>query len=45
MIAMKLGKHVYCEKPLAHSIGEVRAMMETARKYKVVTQMGNQGHS
>lgn len=43
--AMKRGKHVYCEKPLAHSIGEVRAMMDAARKYKVVTQMGNQGHS
>jgi predicted dehydrogenase len=45
IIAMKLGKHVYCEKPMAHSIGEVRAMMETARKYKVMTQLGNQGHS
>jgi predicted dehydrogenase len=45
IMAMKLGKHVYCEKPLAHSIGEVRAMMETARKYKVVTQMGNHHHS
>jgi hypothetical protein len=45
IMAMKLGKHVYCEKPLAHSVGEVRAMMETARKYKVMTQLGNQGHS
>ena len=44
-IAMKLGKHVYCEKPLAHSIGEVRTMMETARKQKVITQMGNHHHS
>jgi hypothetical protein len=43
--AMKRGKHVYCEKPLAHSIGEVRAMGEAAKKHKVVTQMGNQGHS
>ena len=45
IMAMKLGKHVYCEKPLAHSIGEVRLMMETARKCKVMTQLGNQGHS
>ncbi len=45
MIAMKLGKHVYCEKPLAHSIGEVRLLMEAAKKYKVMTQLGNQGHS
>ena len=45
LIAMQLGKHVYCEKPMAHSIGEVRLMMETARKYKVVTQLGNHHHS
>jgi hypothetical protein len=45
IMAMKLGKNVYCEKPLAHSIGEVRAMMETARSCKVVTQMGNHHHS
>ena len=45
IMAMKLGKHVYCEKPLAHSIGEVRTMMETARQCKVMTQLGNQGHS
>jgi predicted dehydrogenase len=45
LAAMKLGKHVYCEKPLAHSIGEVRLMMETAKKCKVMTQLGNQGHS
>ena len=43
--AMKLGKHVYCEKPLAHSIAEVRAMMKAAKDNKVVTQLGNQGHS
>lgn len=43
--AMKRGKHVYCEKPLAHSVHEVRALMAAARKYKVVTQLGNQGHS
>ena len=43
--AMKMGKHVYCEKPLAHSIYEVRALMGEARKRKVTTQLGNQGHS
>ena len=45
LAAMERGKHVYCEKPLAHSIYEVRSMMEAARKHKVITQMGNQGHS
>lgn len=45
MAAIKHGKHVYCEKPLAHSVGEVRALMKAARKAKVVTQLGNQGHS
>ena len=41
--AMKLGKHVYCEKPLARTVHEARVMRETALKQKVVTQMGNQG--
>lgn len=45
MEAMRRGKHVYCEKPLAHNIREVRELMAAARKYKVVTQLGNQGHS
>ena len=45
MEAMRRGKHVYCEKPLAHTIHEVRALMAAARKYNVVTQLGNQGHS
>ncbi|HOM18949.1 MAG TPA: Gfo/Idh/MocA family oxidoreductase, partial [Thermoguttaceae bacterium] len=45
MRAIRLGKHVYVEKPLAHSIEEVRRLMEAARQAKVVTQMGNQGHS
>jgi predicted dehydrogenase len=45
MAAVRRGKHVYCEKPLAHSIGEVRAMMKAANDHKVVTQLGNQGHS
>ncbi len=43
--AMKRGKHVYCEKPLTHSVHEVRALMAAAAEYKVVTQLGNQGHS
>lgn len=43
IMAMKMGKHVYCQKPLTHSIQEARAMRETAAKYKVATQMGNQG--
>jgi len=41
--AMRLGKHVYCQKPLTHTVAEARLMRETARKHKVVTQMGNQG--
>jgi predicted dehydrogenase len=45
MAAIKRGKHVYCEKPLAHSIHEVRELMKAARDHKVVTQLGNQGHS
>lgn len=45
MASMQLGKHVYVQKPLTHSIGEARALTEAARKYKVVTQMGNQGAS
>lgn len=45
MAAIKRRKHVYCEKPLAHSVHEVRALMKAAREYKVVTQLGNQGHS
>ena len=45
LTAMKLGKHVYCEKPLTHSIDEARRMKATAREYKVATQMGNSGHS
>ncbi len=43
--AMRLGKHVYCEKPLSHSIHEARLMRATAAKYGVATQMGNQGHA
>lgn len=43
--AMQLGKHVYCQKPLTHDIYEARILAEAAKKYKVVTQMGNQGGS
>jgi predicted dehydrogenase len=45
MAAMKCGKHVYCEKPLTHSVYEARALAEAARRYKVATQMGNQGQA
>ena len=45
MAAMQLGKHVYVQKPLTRTVSEARALTEAARKYKVVTQMGNQGHS
>jgi predicted dehydrogenase len=43
--AMNAGKHVYCEKPLAHSVHEVRVMRETAARRRVVTQMGTQIHN
>jgi predicted dehydrogenase len=43
--AMQLGKHVYCEKPLAHSIWEAREMARVAAEMKVATQMGTQGHA
>lgn len=43
--AMKMGKHVYVEKPLTHDIYEARILTEAARKYQVVSQMGNQGSS
>lgn len=42
-MAMKMGKHCFCQKPLTHSIWEARQMGEIARKMKVATQMGNQG--
>ena len=44
MIAMQLGKNVYCEKPVCRDIAEARKLREMARQYKVATQMGNQGH-
>jgi len=43
--AMQLGIHVYVQKPLTHSIYEARRLAELSKKYKVATQMGNQGHS
>jgi predicted dehydrogenase len=45
LTALKLGKHVYVEKPLAHTVRECRLLAEAARSTKVVTQLGNQGHS
>jgi predicted dehydrogenase len=45
MAAIKHGKHVYCEKPLTHSIYEARKVTEASRRARVATQMGNQGHS
>ena len=45
MLAMSLGKHVYCEKPMGHSFRQVELMMAAEKKYKVAAQMGNQGHS
>src|SRR6516164_489621 len=43
MMAIKMKKHVYCQKPLTHNVYEARALREAARKYGVCTQMGNQG--
>ncbi|HNV73308.1 MAG: Gfo/Idh/MocA family oxidoreductase [Gemmatimonadetes bacterium] len=46
MMALKAGKHVYTQKPLARTVGEVRALKdEAARRPKQMTQMGNQGHA
>jgi predicted dehydrogenase len=42
-MAIKMGKHVYCQKPLTHDVYEARMLRDLARKYKVATQMGNQG--
>jgi predicted dehydrogenase len=44
MIALKLGKHVFCEKPLCHDISQARALAKAAQAQKVTTLMGNQGH-
>jgi predicted dehydrogenase len=45
VMAMKLGKHCYCEKPLTHSVYEARMMAEVARQNNLVTQMGTQIHA
>jgi predicted dehydrogenase len=45
MAAIQLGKHVYCEKPLARTVYEIRKLTEAAREQRVATQLGNQGHS
>ena len=43
VLAMRAGKHVYCQKPLTHTVAEARLLRETAAKFGVCTQMGNQG--
>ncbi len=45
VMAMRMGKHVYCQKPLTHSVWEARLMTEVARDKGVATQMGNQAHA
>jgi len=45
MYFIKRGKHVYCQKPLCHTVNEVRRLTEESTKHQVVTQMGHQGHS
>jgi len=45
IMAIKMDKHVYCEKPLTHSVYEARKVAEAAREHKVATQMGNQGQA
>lgn len=45
MMAIKMGKHVYCQKPLAHDIFEVRKLTEAARRHNIITQMGIQIHA
>lgn len=45
ILAMRAGKHVYCEKPLTHSIWEARQVARVAKETGVATQMGNQGNS
>lgn len=45
LMAIEQGRHVYCEKPLAHNIAETRLITDAARRHKVATQMGNQGHA
>jgi predicted dehydrogenase len=45
MMALRMGKHLYCEKPMAHALGEVRAMTELAARNRLATQLGVQRHT
>ena len=45
MAAIKAGKHVYCQKPLTHTLHECRELTKAAKAAGVMTQMGNQGHA
>lgn len=45
ILAMEMGKHVYVQKPLTHDIWQARTLRRAAPRYKVITQMGNQGHA
>src|SRR4051812_7440931 len=45
LAAMQLGKHVYVQKPMTHDLYEARVLTDAAKRYNVVTQMGNQGAS
>lgn len=45
MAAIEQGKHIYVEKPLAHNIWQVRTLKKAVKHYKVISQMGNQGHA
>lgn len=45
MDGMRRGKHAFCQKPLTHKFSEAQLLIEAAEKWKLVTQMGNQGHS
>ncbi len=45
MMAIKTGTHIYCQKPMTHSVYEARKLTEAAHKAGVITQMGNQGHA
>ncbi len=45
MMALRMGKHLYCEKPLAHNLSQVRAMTDLAREKKLATQLGAQRHA
>lgn len=45
MMAVEMGKHVYVEKPITHTVQEARLLTEAVRRHEVVSQMGNQGHA